>query len=63
MPHHPNGLRRNLFLTKCKNFSACRMPNRLLKAIHLLLEPPNGMLRAMKTPMRLRAICINGIIS
>jgi len=33
------------------------------KAICLLLGPPNGMVCVMKTPMRLCAICIIGIIS
>jgi hypothetical protein len=51
------------FLTKYENFFACRMPNWHLTAIHLLLGPPNGMVRVMKTPMRLCDICIIGIIS
>jgi hypothetical protein len=63
MPHHPNGLRPKLFLTKYENFMSLRVLEQRLKAICLLLDPSKGMFGVMKTPKRLRAICIIGIIS
>jgi hypothetical protein len=63
MPHHPNGLRPKLFLTKYENFRGRSVPDQRLKAICLLLDPSKGMFCPMKTPKRVRAICIIGIIS